>query len=223
MFTGIVEEVGIVKNITASGKSGKIRICANKVLEDVHLGDSIAVNGVCLTFFYISTNSVCEIFQNEFVADVMMETVRATNLSTLTRNSKVNLERAMSLSSRFGGHIVTGHVDTTGTIVDFKKEENAVWISIKADEDFLDYVVYKGSITIDGVSLTVAYVDKKILKVSIIPHTKESTTLLGKKVGDLESDIIGKYVKRFTSLSNEDDKNKNKSKIDLDFLMKNGF
>ena len=108
----------------------------------------------------------------------------------------------------------------------FKKEENAVWISIKADEDFLDYVVYKGSITIDGVSLTVAYVDKKILKVSIIPHTKESTTLLGKKVGDLvnlESDIIGKYVKRFTSLSNEDDKNKNKSKIDLDFLMKNGF
>ena len=210
MFTGIVEEVGIVKNITASGKSGKIRICANKVLEDVHLGDSIAVNGVCLT--------VCEVFQNEFVADVMMETVRATNLSTLTRNSKVNLERAMSLSSRF--------VDTTGTIVDFKKEENAVWISIKADEDFLDYVVYKGSITIDGVSLTVAYVDKKILKVSIIPHTKESTTLLGKKVGDLvnlESDIIGKYVKRFTSLSNEDDKNKNKSKIDLDFLMKNGF
>ena len=168
----------------------------------------------------------CEVFQNEFVADVMMETVRATNLSTLTRNSKVNLERAMSLSSRFGGHIVTGHVDTTGTIVDFKKEENAVWISIKADEDFLDYVVYKGSITIDGVSLTVAYVDKKILKVSIIPHTKESTTLLGKKVGDLvnlESDIIGKYVKRFTSLSNEDDKNKNKSKIDLDFLMKNGF
>ena len=96
--------------------------------------------------------TVCEIFQNEFVADVMMETVRATNLSTLTRNSKVNLERAMSLSSRFGGHIVTGHVDTTGTIVDFKKEENAVWISIKADEDFLDYVVYKGSITIDGVS-----------------------------------------------------------------------
>lgn len=218
MFTGIIEEVGIVKNITASGKSGKIRICANKVLEDVHLGDSIAVNGVCLT--------VCEVFQNEFVADVMMETVRATNLSTLTRNSKVNLERAMSLSSRFGGHIVTGHVDTTGTIVDFKKEENAVWISIKADEDFLDYVVYRGSITIDGVSLTVAYVDKKILKVSIIPHTKESTTLLGKKVGDLvnlESDIIGKYVKRFTSLSNEDDKNKNKSKIDLDFLMKNGF
>ena len=119
MFTGIVEEVGIVKDITASGKSGKIRICANKVLEDVHLGDSIAVNGVCLT--------VCEVFQNEFVADVMMETVRATNLSTLTRNSKVNLERAMSLSSRFGGHIVTGHVDTTGTIVDFKKEENAVW------------------------------------------------------------------------------------------------
>ena len=108
----------------------------------------------------------------------------------------------------------------------FKKEENAVWISIKADEDFLDYVVYKGSITIDGVSLTVAYVDKKILKVSIIPHTKESTTLLGKKVGDLvnlESDIIGKYVKRFMINFNEGEKEKNKSNIDLDFLMKNGF
>ena len=156
----------------------------------------------------------------------MMETVRATNLSTLTRNSKVNLERAMSLSSRFGGHIVTGHVDTTGTIIDFKKEENAVWISIKSDESFLDYVVYKGSITIDGVSLTVAFVDKKILKVSIIPHTKESTTLLEKKVGDLvnlESDIIGKYVKRFMGNFNEGEKEKNKSNIDLDFLMKNGF
>ena len=218
MFTGIIEEVGVVKNITASGKSGKIRISANKVLEDVNLGDSIAVNGVCLT--------VCEVFQNEFVADVMMETVRATNLSKLTRNSKVNLERAMSLSSRFGGHIVTGHVDTTGTIVDFKKEENAVWISIKADENFLNYVVYKGSITIDGVSLTVAFIDKEILKVSIIPHTKESTTLLGKKVGDLvnlESDIIGKYVKKFMGLTNKSDKSKNQSKIDLDFLIKNGF
>ena len=132
----------------------------------------------------------------------------------------------MSLSSRFGGHIVTGHVDTTGTIIDFKKEENAVWISIKSDESFLDYVVYKGSITIDGVSLTVAFVDKKILKVSIIPHTKESTTLLEKKVGDLvnlESDIIGKYVKRFMGNFNEGEKEKNKSNIDLDFLMKNGF
>ena len=148
-------------------------------------------------------------------------------MSKLTRNSKVNLERAMSLSSRFGGHIVTGHVDTTGTIIDFKKEENAVWISINADEEFLDYVVHKGSITIDGVSLTVAYVDKKILKVSIIPHTKDNTTLLGKKVGDLvnlESDIIGKYVKRFTSLSNKnEEKNDKKRNIDLDFLIKNGF
>ena len=107
-----------------------------------------------------------------------------------------------------------------------EKEDNAIWVTVKAASEILRYVVLKGSITIDGVSLTVAYVDKKILKVSIIPHTKESTTLLGKKVGDLvnlESDIIGKYVKRFTSLSNEDDKNKNKSKIDLDFLMKNGF
>ena len=153
MFTGIVEEVGIVKNITASGKSGKIRICANKVLEDVHLGDSIAVNGVCLT--------VCEVFQNEFVADVMMETVRATNLSTLTRNSKVNLERAMSLSSRFGGHIVTGHVDTTGTIVDFKnmneKLDEIRRVQYNMEKDINKRKVLKGSGWCQGVPGTYLY------------------------------------------------------------------
>lgn len=219
MFTGIIEEVGIIRKITVNQKSGKINIQAKKILEDIKLGDSIAVNGVCLT--------VCEVLQNEFVADVMMETVRATNLSLLKNNSKVNLERAMSLSSRFGGHIVSGHVDVTGTIVDFKKEENAVWISIKAESEFLENVIYKGSITIDGVSLTVAYVDEELLKVSIIPHTKDSTTLLSKKIGDkvnLESDIIGKYVKRFIDLSSNNSTNKmKKTNLDMDFLIKNGF
>lgn len=219
MFTGIIEEVGIIRKITVNQKSGKINIQAKKILEDIKLGDSIAVNGVCLT--------VCEVLQNEFVADVMMETVRATNLSLLKNNSKVNLERAMSLSSRFGGHIVSGHVDVTGIIVDFKKEENAVWISIKAESEFLENVIYKGSITIDGVSLTVAYVDEELLKVSIIPHTKDSTTLLSKKIGDkvnLESDIIGKYVKRFIDLSSNNSTNKmKKTNLDMDFLIKNGF
>ena len=135
MFTGIIEEIGVIKNITANSKSGKITILANKILEDTNLGDSIAVNGVCLT--------VSSINKNEFVADIMMETIRATNLGKLNIKDKVNLERAMSISSRFGGHIVTGHVDTVGIIQEFKREENAVWVSIRAEEEFLKNMIYK--------------------------------------------------------------------------------
>ena len=192
MFTGIIEEIGVIKNITANSKSGKITILANKILEDTNLGDSIAVNGVCLT--------VSSINKNEFVADIMMETIRATNLGKLNIKDKVNLERAMSISSRFGDHIVTGHVDTVGIIQEFKREENAVWVSIRAEEEFLKNMIYKGSIAIDGISLTVAYVDNKIFKVSIIPHTKSKTTILEKNVGNivnLESDVIGKYIRHF--------------------------
>lgn len=143
MFTGIIEEVGVIKNITANSKGGKITILANKILDDTDLGDSIAVNGVCL--------SVSGINKNEFVADVMMETIRATNLGKLNIKDKVNLERAMSISSRFGGHIVTGHVDTVGIIQEFKREENAVWVSISAEEEFLKNIIYKGSITLASI------------------------------------------------------------------------
>ncbi len=219
MFTGIIEELGVIKNITANSKSGKITILANKILEDTNLGDSIAVNGVCLT--------VSSINKNEFVADIMMETIRATNLGKLNIKDKVNLERAMSISSRFGGHIVTGHVDTVGIIQEFKREENAVWVSIRAEEEFLKNMIYKGSIAIDGISLTVAYVDNKIFKVSIIPHTKSKTTILEKNVGNivnLESDVIGKYIRHFLDTDTKENNNKNvKNSIDLEFLIKNGF
>ena len=196
-----------------------IGILANKILEDTNLGDSIAVNGVCLT--------VSSINKNEFVADIMMETIRATNLGKLNIKDKVNLERAMSISSRFGGHIVTGHVDTVGIIQEFKREENAVWVSIRAEEEFLKNMIYKGSIAIDGISLTVAYVDNKIFKVSIIPHTKSKTTILEKNVGNivnLESDVIGKYIRHFLDTDTKENNNKNvKNSIDLEFLIKNGF
>lgn len=218
MFTGIIEEVGVIKNITANSKSGKITILASKILDDTDLGDSIAVNGVCL--------SVSGINKNEFVVDVMMETIRATNLGKLNIKDKVNLERAMSISSRFGGHIVTGHVDTVGIIQEFKREENAVWVSISAEEEFLKNIIYKGSITIDGISLTVAYIDNKIFKVSIIPHTKSKTTILEKKVGNivnLESDVIGKYIKHFLGTDIKESNNNSKNNIDLEFLIKNGF
>ena len=219
MFTGIIDELGVIKNITANSKSGKITILANKILEDTNLGDSIAVNGVCLT--------VSSINKNEFVADIMMETIRATNLGKLNIKDKVNLERAMSISSRFGGHIVTGHVDTVGIIQEFKRAENAVWVSIRAEEEFLKNMIYKGSIAIDGISLTVAYVDNKIFKVSIIPHTKSKTTILEKNVGNivnLESDVIGKYIRHFLDTDTKENNNKNvKNSIDLEFLIKNGF
>ena len=219
MFIGIIEELGVIKNITANSKSGKITILANKILEDTNLGGSIAVNGVCLT--------VSSINKNEFVADIMMETIRATNLGKLNIKDKVNLERAMSISSRFGGHIVTGHVDTVGIIQEFKREENAVWVSIRAEEEFLKNMIYKGSIAIDGISLTVAYVDNKIFKVSIIPHTKSKTTILEKNVGNivnLESDVIGKYIRHFLDTDTKENNNKNvKNSIDLEFLIKNGF
>lgn len=221
MFTGIVEEVGILRKITANGKSGKVTIQSSKILDGTNLGDSIAVNGVCLT--------VSSLGKNEFTADVMTETVRSTNLSSLNPNDKVNLERAMSLSSRFGGHIVTGHVDSKGTICKFEKDENAVLVSIQPTKELLSTIIHKGSVAIDGVSLTIAYLDDEIFKVSVIPHTKFNTTLLTKNIGDfvnLESDVIGKYVNNFL-LKNYKELNSNssnyKSNIDKEFLFKNGF
>ena len=215
MFTGIVEEIGIIKGINKGAESASITIGAKNILEDVKLGDSIATNGVCLTVTHFTKDS--------FTVDVMPETMRKSSLSNISIGSKVNLERALKLSDRLGGHIVSGHIDGTGVIKEFKKEDNAVWISIEAHEEILKYIINKGSIAIDGVSLTVAYVDKKIFKVSIIPHTGEETTLLNKKIGDkvnLECDLIGKYVER---LSGFNSKEENKSPLDLNFLSEHGF
>ena len=214
MFTGIVEEIGIVRNVIDS-EFGSITIDAKKVLEDVHIGDSIAVNGVCLTVTSFNSHS--------FTADVMGETVRRTSLSQLNKGSGVNLERAMSANGRFGGHIVSGHIDSVGKISSMKRDGNAIWVTIDTSYDTLRYIVEKGSICIDGISLTVTNVTNVGFSVSVIPHTMNETTLLNKKVGDsvnLETDIIAKYTERLLRLKKIDE---NKSKIDMDFLESCGF
>ncbi|WP_250160114.1 riboflavin synthase [Caloranaerobacter azorensis] len=165
MFTGLVEEVGIVKSILKGTKSVKIVIKAKKVLEDIKIGDSISTNGVCLT--------VTDFTDDTFSVDVMPETMKRSNLKNLVPGSKVNLERALRLGDRLGGHLVSGHIDGTGKILSFDKEDNAVWVTIKPPEELLKYIIYKGSIAIDGISLTVAYIDNKVFKVSIIPILKK--------------------------------------------------
>lgn len=216
MFTGIIEEVGVIKNIKMGAKSAVITIQANTVMEDIHLGDSIAMNGVCLT--------VTSFDKNSYSVDVMHETLRRTNLGALKGGSRVNLERAMAADGRFGGHIVAGHVDGTGVITSMKQDDNAVWIDIETDASVLKYIVEKGSITIDGISLTVAQVDSRSFAVSVIPHTGMHTTLLEKKPGDsvnLETDMIGKYVEKL--LGYQEQEKQPKSNITMEFLMENGF
>ena len=214
MFTGIIEEVGTVKAVKCSGTSSFIEIQAKKVLEDVHLGDSIAVNGVCLTVTH-SDGSV-------FRADVMNETLSRSSLGSLTSGSPVNLERAMAANGRFGGHIVSGHIDGTGTVTDIRNDGIAVWYTIAAPPELLHHIVEKGSIAIDGISLTVAKVTDTSFSVSIIPHTASQTILGTKKTGDivnLENDIIGKYVEKLMKPAEAAPQ----SGITMEFLAKNGF
>ncbi len=212
MFTGIIEETGSVARVLQGGTSGEIRINASYVLEGTKLGDSIAVNGVCLT--------VTGLYDDGFTADVMPETLRRSNLGMLRSGDRVNLERAMAADGRFGGHIVSGHIDGTGEIVSLRNEGNAVWVRIRAKEEILALIVEKGSITIDGISLTVATLGTDHFEVSIIPHTGQQTTLLKKKPGDkvnLENDIIGKYVQRLLGKSTQS------SGITESFLAEHGF
>ena len=180
MFTGIIEEVGTVRKIGG----GTLAIDAAKVIEDVHLGDSIAVNGVCLT--------VTSFDREHFEADVMPETVRRTSFAELRKGSPVNLERALTLASRLGGHIVSGHIDGVGTVTDLRREGNALLLKVAASPALLRGIVEKGSVALDGISLTVA-------AVSLIPHTREVTNLRAKRAGsrlNIETDIIGKYVEK---------------------------
>lgn len=214
MFTGIIEEIGEVLEVKNKGKSSLLKISASKVLEDINIGDSIATNGVCLTI--TSKN------KGFFTAYVMAETLRKSNLGTLKSNMKVNLERAMIANGRFNGHIVTGHIDSTGKIISFKKEDEAIWIEIKVSNEINKYIVYKGSIAIDGISLTVAEVNGEKFKISIIPHSQEETTLTKKNIGEmvnLECDLIGKYVEKLLNFNN---KNK-ESRLTEEFLMLKGF
>ena len=212
MFTGIVEELGKVKSISLGRSQQRLTINCSRILEDMHIGDSIAVNGICLT--------VVEIDENSFSADVMNETMSRTSLGVLNVGSPVDLERAMSSQGRFGGHIVSGHIDGTGTIKHIQQDGNAVWFEIKTTDKILDGIVEKGSITIDGISLTVADVDNTSFKVSIIPHTLEATVLGTKRIGNivnLENDVVGKYVKKFLGSDSRS------GGLTKETLMENGF
>jgi len=215
MFTGIVEEMGCIKSVQHGAVSSFIEIKAETVLSDAHIGDSIAVNGVCLT--------VTDITVDSFRADVMNETLKRSSLGDLRQGSNVNLERAMSANGRFGGHIVSGHIDGTGTITDIKKDGIAVWYTITTSSEILRYIVEKGSVAIDGISLTVADVSDSDFKISVIPHTAAQTVLGFKKSGDIvniENDIIGKYVEK---LMKSGENKTEKSRITMDFLAENGF
>ncbi|MDD6097022.1 MAG: riboflavin synthase [Firmicutes bacterium] len=216
MFTGIVEEKGIIRSLNINGSSGTIRIESRKVLEGTSIGDSIAVNGICLT--------VTSMGDGFFTADVMAETVRRSSLGILSQGSEVNLERAMAANGRFGGHIVSGHIDGTGTVRSLVREENAIWVTIETPPEILKYIVHKGSICIDGISLTVASVGSDNFKVSVIPHTGSETTLLSKRPGspvNLENDIIAKYVERLMNYKEEE--NNSSSGITMEMLAELGI
>lgn len=217
MFTGLVEELGKVKAIARGVKSVRLTIEAHKVINDVKLGDSIAVNGTCLT--------VVKYNENCFTADVMPETVDRTALASLKIGTQVNLERTLSLGDRFGGHIVSGHIDGIGVISAKDKNDNAVIIQIATGPEVMRYIVKKGSIAIDGISLTIVDYGEDWFTVSLIPHSAAVTTLGFKKTGDtvnVETDVIGKYVEKLLGLNSTQQKAK-ANNISIDFLQQNGF
>lgn len=214
MFTGIVEETGIVERVQKGSSSAVLTVQAIKVLEGTEVGDSICVNGVCLT--------VTSLADGRFTADVMHETLNRSSLAQLRCGSRVNLERAMRADGRFGGHIVSGHVDGVGRITEIHRDDMAIWYTVQAEPRLLRYIVEKGSVAIDGISLTVATVNADRFQVSVIPHTVRMTTLGEKRSGDLvniENDVIGKYVERLLPARQED----RKSSVTREFLARCGY
>jgi riboflavin synthase len=211
MFTGIIEELGGIKALRRDAGAARLTVSALTVLDGTALGDSICVNGVCLT--------VIDMSKNAFSVDVAVETLNVTNLGDLRIGTKVNLERALQLSARIGGHLVSGHVDAVGHIRNKREEGNGWRISINAPDTVLRYVIKKGSIAIDGISLTVADVEKTGFSIAMIPHTAKLTTLGFKSAGEsvnLETDLIGKYVERLLSGRVE-------GGVSLELLKENGF
>lgn len=216
MFTGIIEELGTIRGVSLTKDGGELQIAATTVLGGTKLGDSIAVNGTCLT--------VTKLEKDGFTAFVMAESLRRTNLGSLKRGSVVHLERAMAADGRFGGHMVTGHIDGQGTFLSQKPEGQAVVLTIGADPEILSGIVEKGSIAIDGTSLTVMDVGKDSFRVGIIPHTGGHTALLDRPKGyacNLETDVIGKYIQKFLAKNTESAPKK--STLTMDFLRENGF
>lgn len=218
MFTGIVEEVGTISRISRGTHSAVLHIRGEKVLKGTKIGDSIAVNGICLTVTQLATDG--------FTADVMHETLNRSALAKLSAGSPVNLERAMAADGRFGGHIVSGHVDGVGKIIRIRRDDTAIWYTIQAEPRILRYIVEKGSITIDGISLTVAESGASSFSVSAIPHTVSHTVLQTKKEGDpvnLETDILGKYVEKLLGGGAEREERPAESKLTREFLSRYGF
>ncbi len=213
MFTGLIEEIGTIEKVTRGRASARLLIRAKNILEGLDTGDSVNTNGACLTVTHYDSRAL--------EVDVMMETLQRTNLRLLKPGSKVNLERALLANSRLGGHMVSGHIDGTGIITGLRKEDIATWVTIEAEPAIMRYMVFKGSVAIDGISLTIARVNDGSFEVSVIPHTSIVTTLTLKKPGDevnIECDVIGKYVEKF--LQNREPSS---NKIDYDFLRQHGF
>ena len=216
MFTGIVEEMGKIVRVEKGAKSSRLTVSGDKIFSDLKLGDSVATNGVCLT--------VTSFSKGIFTADVMNETLKRSNLGELRQGSMVNLERAMIANGRFGGHIVSGHIDGTGVITKIEQDDIAVWYTIRADRKIMKYIIEKGSVAIDGISLTIAKVTDNDFSVSLIPHTAKETVLGYKKTGDtvnLENDVVGKYIEHFLSVKEEPETKS--SGITKEFLLKAGF
>ncbi|MCI8755483.1 MAG: riboflavin synthase [Oscillospiraceae bacterium] len=212
MFTGIIEEVGSLKKLQKEAAGAVFEISCKRVLEGLQIGDSIAANGVCLTATAFTSHS--------FTAAAMHETLRRSTLGNLHPGSPINLERAMAANGRFGGHMVAGHIDGTGTISNIEKDGNAVWYTLQASPQILRYIVEKGSVALDGISLTVAEVRADYFKVSVIPHTLAQTALAQKRTGDcvnIENDIIGKYVEKLLGTPQKS------SGITKEFLSRYGF
>lgn len=224
MFTGIIEEVGTVMSVKSSANAMKLTIRAPKVTQDINMGDSIAVNGICLT--------ACGLGRESFTVDVMGETLSRTSLKVLKCGSHVNLERALTFNGRLGGHIVSGHIDGIGTVTAIKNDDIARLITISAPQAVMDLIVEKGSVAVDGISLTVASVSSGDFTVSVIPHTMDNTILTEKTPGDtvnLENDCIGKYVRKLMELSEHEMQDaaarrcSGKSRVTAGFLTENGF
>ncbi|MBO0601851.1 riboflavin synthase [Sporosarcina sp. E16_3] len=214
MFTGIIEEIGTVSAVRPAANSLQLSIRCTKVLSDVKKGDSLAVNGVCLT--------VSDFSSNQFTADVMPETVKATTLQALRTGSPVNLERAMAANGRFGGHIVSGHVDGTGEIVSVRQKENAIYMEISIATELLKYFIPKGSVTVDGTSLTVFGVTDKGFIISLIPITRDDSIIGRKRTGDkvnVECDMLAKYIERLLTTN----KGKSTGGLTMDTLIASGF
>lgn len=211
MFTGIIEELGLVEKISKKNSASKLEIKAEKIISELKVGDSVSVNGVCLT--------IVEIRKDRLIFDCMEETLKRTNLGILKLKEKVNLERALKINSLLSGHIVLGHVDGMGKILRKIKKNSDIVLYVELDRKFLDYLVPKGSIALDGVSLTLGEIGKNFFTVNLIPYTLENTTLGFKNVNDclnVEIDIFAKYVKKFSSLEK-------KETLIEDFLKEHGF